>query len=59
MRCAQCQRRIKGAFTWFMGHPFGPVCAKNMALTKTSEPRATKVVRDTLTLDLFGEVTNA
>ena len=51
MRCARCHRSIKGAFTWHLGHPIGPVCAEKMAL-KDKKERA-RVVRDTKTLDLF------
>ena len=52
MRCARCQRSIKGAFTWHLGYPIGPVCAEKMALKPEKKERA-KVVRDTKTLDLF------
>jgi hypothetical protein len=51
MRCARCRRSIKGAFTWHLGYPIGPVCAEKMALTNKKE-RA-KVVRDNQTFDLF------
>lgn len=51
MKCARCNRSIKGATVWYMGHPFGPVCAKLLALDK--EKTKAKVVRDTRTLDLF------
>lgn len=54
MKCARCHRRIKGASIWHMGQPFGPICAKLLALEK-EKTRAAKVVRDTKTLDLFGE----
>jgi hypothetical protein len=53
MRCARCHRSIKGAFTWHLGYPFGPVCAEKMALTDKKE-RA-RVVRDNQTLDLFNQ----
>ncbi len=53
MTCDRCHRRIKGAYSWFMGYPFGPVCAKKMALTPDKKDRAAKVVRDDKTKDLF------
>jgi hypothetical protein len=53
MKCARCNRRLKGAFTKYLGQPFGPVCAKKMALTPDKKDRAARVVRDTQTLDLF------
>jgi hypothetical protein len=53
MTCARCHRQIKGAHSWHMGHPFGPVCAQKMALTNERKGRAKPVVRDTKTLDLF------
>jgi hypothetical protein len=51
--CARCNRQLKGAFTKYLGQPFGPVCAKKMALTPEKKDRAAKVVRDTQTRDLF------
>jgi hypothetical protein len=51
--CARCNRRLNGAFTKYLGQPFGPVCAKKMALTPEKKDRAAKVVRDTQTPDLF------
>ena len=51
--CARCNRRLKGAFTKYLGQPFGPVCAKKMALTPDKKDRAAKVVRDEKTRDLF------
>jgi hypothetical protein len=53
MKCARCNRRLTGAFTKYLGQPFGPVCAKKMALTPEKKDRAARVVRDTQTLDLF------
>lgn len=55
LTCARCRRRrrIKGAYSWHMGHPFGPVCAKKMDLARETKDRAAKVVRDTETRDLF------
>ena len=53
MKCARCHRRLKGAFAYLMGLPFGPVCAKKMALKAEKKDRAAKVVRDNQTLDLF------
>jgi hypothetical protein len=55
MKCARCHRRIKGAFTHLLGLPVGPVCAKKMALSRDSNDRAAKVVRDEKTKDLFGD----
>ena len=52
MKCARCRRALKGAFTWYQGHPFGPVCAEKMALTPKKKEHA-KVVRDNQTRDLF------
>jgi hypothetical protein len=51
--CARCNRRLKGAFTKYLGQPFGPVCAKIMGLKPAQKDRAGRVVRDTQTLDLF------
>lgn len=53
LTCARCRRRIKGAYSWHMGHPFGPVCAKKLDLSRGTKDRAAKAVRDTQTLDLF------
>jgi hypothetical protein len=53
MKCARCHRRLKGAFAYLMGLPFGPVCAKKMALKANKKDRAAKVVRDEKTQDLF------
>jgi hypothetical protein len=53
MNCARCNRRLKGAFTKYLGQPFGPVCAKKMALMPEKKDRAAKVVRDEKTRDLF------
>jgi len=53
MKCARCHRRIGGAFAYLMGLPFGPVCAKKMALKANKKDRAAKVVRDEKTQDLF------
>jgi hypothetical protein len=53
MKCARCNRKIKGATVWYLGHPFGPVCAKLLALDK--EKKRAKVVRDNRTFDLFGD----
>jgi hypothetical protein len=52
MKCARCNRRLKGAFTKYMGQPFGPVCSKMMGLKPARKDRA-KAVRDTQTRDLF------
>ena len=51
--CARCNRRLKGAFTKYLGQPFGPVCAKKMALMPEKKDRAAKVVRDEKTMNLF------
>jgi hypothetical protein len=51
--CARCNRRLKGAFTKYLGQPFGPVCAKKMALSRDTKDRAARVVRDEKTRDLF------
>jgi hypothetical protein len=53
MTCGRCHRRIKGAHSWLMGYPLGPVCAKKMGLQSEREGRAKAVVRDTKTMDLF------
>jgi hypothetical protein len=53
MKCARCHRRIKGAFAYLMGLPFGPVCAKKMALKANKKDRAAKAVEDEKTQDLF------
>ena len=53
MNCARCNRRLKGAFTQYLGQPFGPVCAKKMALMPEKKDRAAKVVRDEKTMNLF------
>lgn len=53
LKCASCGRRIKDAYSWLIGHPFGPVCAKKLDLSREAKNRATRVVRDTKTLDLF------
>ena len=53
MKCARCNRRLKGAFTKYLGQPFGPVCAKKMALTPDKKDRAARVVRDEKTMNLF------
>ena len=53
MTCGRCHRQIRGAHSWFMGHPFGPVCAKKMGLQPECVGRAIAAVRDTKTLDLF------
>jgi hypothetical protein len=44
---------LTGAFTKYLGQPFGPVCAKKMALTPEKKDRAAKVVRDEKTMNLF------
>jgi hypothetical protein len=54
MKCARCHRSIKGATSWLMGHPFGPVCAKLMGVAPERKT-ASKTVRDEKTNDLFGE----
>lgn len=53
LTCARCRRRIKGAAAWLSGYPFGPVCAKRLDLSRKTQDRAARVVRDTRTLDLF------
>jgi hypothetical protein len=42
-----------GSATKYMAQPFGPVCAKKMALMPEKKDRAAKVVRDEKTRDLF------
>lgn len=53
LTCARCRRRIQGAAAWLSGYPFGPVCAKKLDLSRKTQDRAARVVRDTRTLDLF------
>ena len=52
MKCARCHRSIKGATSWLMGYPFGPVCAKLMGVAPERKT-ASKTVRDDKTQDLF------
>jgi len=54
MICARCKRQIKGASEWYLGKPFGPVCAQILALT-TSSGQKSRAKRDSETLDLFGD----
>jgi hypothetical protein len=53
MTCARCRRRLKGAFTKYLGQPFGPVCAKMMGLKPERKDRAKAAVRDQKTIDMF------
>lgn len=53
MKCARCNRLLKGAFTWWRGNPFGPVCSEKMNLTKDPDIKAEKIVRDDKTIDMF------